>query len=791
MPLSHLSDAGVRALAEAIAAVDPDGEFVKLDAEARQVWYSPRIKQHEVIRDYVGEEEPVRAYLIAWLCTTGVYPPEALELERSYEYGRSGQAQLDVRISEPDSPDRAFALIEVKAPGMWGGPEDPQIRGQLFALTAADPDTKVLSLVTVQVGSETPTLTTVTIDYTSGLTYNRWVREGRPSIQDFPVNYQEPTEVPYAPGTDRDLRTDITRPQLDRIRRELHNKLWGGSRDDNQIYAWLVRLFLTKIHDEKVTDERAPYRFQVFHEGTTKETPLTTLNRISECYEEAYHRYVDIDAEDVDPLDETLFSADEVQWVVETLQDISITSAGRASGDLLGAFFEAITRDGFKQSKGLFFTHYNLAVFMLEVLEIEELAEQKLRSHAHPNDRLPYIIDPACGSGTFLLAAMRLVTQHVTTNRTRLSSNRDVREQLTSKFPKVSPNEWAREFIYGIEKREDLAISTKVNMVLHQDGHTHIYHDDGLAPLDRLAAKHHEQKFRTGNDSDNAYERGIAETFDVVVTNPPFSITLDGSVRERLTDNFILANDRNSENLFLERWYQLLKHGGRLAAVLPESFFSTGKNISARIFLLLHFDFRAIVTLPVHAFQPWTPTRTSLLFAQKKTAHDEKKWVDKFQGYRDTAVAAKVSGLAAARKIMAPGVRTTAQQIAGHVETAKTATRQLGLLLPGGRLSDVDWATAVHEAISGVDPDVFAFDATVRDLGGTDYLGVIVSEVGYRRTRRAENSVRNDLFYAVTDAATEPEQLRNLNYAKDGWRVVVADDHKNALSILRSASLWI
>jgi type I restriction enzyme M protein len=279
LPLPHLGEAGQRALAAAIVEADPDGEFVKLDVDTRQVTYTSRIKQHENIRDYVGEEEPVRAYLVTWLCTDGLYPPEALELERSYEYGRAGLAQLDIRISQPDSSDRAFALIEVKAPGDWGGADDPRIKGQLFALTAADPETLVLSLVTVQVGSEgIPSLTTVTIDYNPALTFDRWVKGGRPSIQDFPVNYQEPTQVPYAPGTERDLRTDLTRPQLDRIRRELHNKLWGGSRDDNQIYDWLVRLFLTKILDEKVTDINQPYRFQVFHEGVAKSRPRLLLN---------------------------------------------------------------------------------------------------------------------------------------------------------------------------------------------------------------------------------------------------------------------------------------------------------------------------------------------------------------------------------------------------------------------------------------------------------------------------------------------------------------------------------
>ncbi|GII25356.1 HsdM family class I SAM-dependent methyltransferase [Planosporangium mesophilum] len=792
LPLPQLGHVGQEALARAIRELDPEGEFVTLDVDAKQVTYSPRIRQHELIRDYVGEEEPVRAYLVAWLCTMGLYPPEALELERPYSYGRGGQAQVDVRISHADAPERAFAIIETKPPGDWGGSTDPRIRGQLFALTAENPDTSVLSLVTAQVGADgRPFLNTVTVDYRPGLTFQRWERDGRPHVEDFPVNYQEPTQVPYAPGTDRDLRTDLTRPQLDRIRRELHNKLWGGSRDDNQIYAWLVRLFLTKIHDEKVTNEGEAYRFQVRHRGTDKESASDTLKRVNECYQEAYQRYVDQDVTQVDPLDESLYSAEEVQWVVETLQGFSLTAAGRTTGDLLGTFFEAITREGFKQSKGLFFTHYNLAIFMLEVLGIGDLAEEKLTSRAHTNDRLPYVIDPSCGSGTFLLASMRLISQHIAERRPQLSRNRDVREQLASKFPENAPNEWAKEFIYGVEKREDLAISTKVNMVLHRDGHTHIYHDDGLAELDALATKHREQKFRAGRDADGVYEKPVAETFDVVVTNPPFSITLDGSVKERFADNFQLAADRNSENLFLERWYQLLKHGGRLAAVLPESFFSTTENLAARLFLFQRFNVRAVVSLPVHAFQPWTPTRTSLLFAQKKTPAEEIAWTAAFSAHFAQITADRDAVLAATRIVIKPGQRTTPEQLAAHARTATAALERLGLPVPDGDPTTQAWAVQAQTAAKAVSPESSAFAATVYQIGGDSYLGVIVGEVGYRRTKRAENASRNDLFHAVQpdgEGGTEP--VRNLNDAKNGWQIVVTDGATDALAVLRREALW-
>lgn len=789
--MADLGPAGLQVLDQQIRELDPDGRFVTLDVENSQVFYCAEITQHERIRDYVGEEEPVRAYLVAWLCVVGGYPPACIELEKRYRFGRSTDMELDLRLTRPDGD--VFALVETKAPGDYHDIDDPRLEGQLFAPSGQEPGCRVLSLVTVEIGAdETPVVNSVTIDYEQGLTFARWKREGSPHVDDFPINYGEPTHEPFRNGGPHDLRTDVTRPELDRLRRQLHDRLWGGSRDDNQIYAWLVRLFLTKIHDEKVTNNGDPYSVQVLRVGSRREPADVTLARINDRYLDAYRRYITPDARHVEPVNGGVFSPTETTWVVEMLQGLSLTAAGRSSGDLLGGFFESITRDGFKQSKGLFFTHYNLAVFMLEVLELPLLAEEKLKSNAHPNDRLPYIIDPTCGSGTFLLAAMRSVTRHIESRRRSLKNNRDVAEQLDLKFPEQAPDTWAKDFIYGIEKREDLSMSTKVNMVLHRDGHTHVYKDDGLAPLNAIASRHGEEKFRANPDPEHLYDKPVAETFDVVLTNPPFSITLDASVRASLVDTFTLAGDRNSENLFLERWYQLLKPGGRLAAVLPESFFSTTENVAARLFLFARFHVRAIVTLPPSAFQPWTPTRTSLLFAQKKRAAEERQWIESFAKHITTVEAALRSGTTALRKIEKPGRRTTPEQLVAHREVLSTCLTTLGEEELAVQFLDDSALVSARQALQSASLGSLAFARTVEETGsdGDSYVGITVDEIGYRRTRRAENTRPNDLFAATIEIDGEMRPVRNLNDVADGWQIVLGEGPPDALTILREARLW-
>jgi type I restriction enzyme M protein len=787
-----LGELGLAALAKEIKHLDPDETFVSIDVVNHQVWYCDEIIAHEAIGPYVGEEEPVRAYIVAWLIRVGGYTPASIELEKRYPSGR-GQIELDVRVA--DESGGAYALIEVKAPDSFGGASDPLIAGQLYSPAAMERGTRVLSLATIDVVTFDSIVSplSVTIDYPSWPTHRAWVNGGRPHRDDIPLNYGEATIEPFRRGGDHDLNHNIRQPDLDRLRQRLHDRLWGGSNDDNAIYAWLVKVFLTKIHDEKVTNDGEAYACQVMHTGSRPESVTTTASRINRRWEEAYRKYIISTGPDPDSLDSAIFTASDLSWAIEMLQGISLTSAGQTQGDLLGGFFEAITRDGFKQNKGLFFTHYNLAAFMVEVLDVSGMARKYIRDPGrHINDRLPYIVDPSAGSGTFLLAAMRAITSDIERQRNLLGTNDDVRDSLTRWLPTDAPNTWAAEFLYGIEKREDLATSIKVNMVLHQDGHTHIYKDDALAPLNDIASRQQDEKFRSHVDRASGYERPSAETMDVVITNPPFSLTLDPIIISNLARTFTLSAQRNSENLFLERWYQLLRPKGRLAAVLPESFFSTAENSDARRFLFHYFHVRAVVSLPPHAFQPWTPTRTSLLFAQRKTAEEAREWGDAYNEAVKWLGLSYRSAKAALRRLQHPRASEKADDL---VPARKEVGFQFDALGLGGTLSLDDGAQIefAQQMLASVDVAQLAFARTVEKVSpDASYIGMIVNEIGYKRTKRGEASRRNDLFQAVVDVEGTSEVIRNLslNTARGQWHMVRVDDGEDALSVLSKVALW-
>ncbi len=285
--------------------------------------------------------------------------------------------------------------------------------------------------------------------------------------------------------------------------------------------------------------------------------------------------------------------------------------------DVLGEFYEMVIREAFKQTKGLFLTHPNIVLFILAVLEVENLVTEKL---INPDEdvryRLPFVIDPSCGTGTFLVHYMKYVQKYVFEKGKSISAgDDDVTEFIKSNMSGSNPYKWVIDYVYGIDDEQVLATACQINMILHGDGSTNIYGTDGLDSFENYskmevtgANNMLSSKPKTGRVY---YSKTAIEKFDLVISNPPFNVNIDKVSTQR---NFDIVKGK-SEAYFLERWYQLLKPCGRIGVVLPESFFSVGEDIEGRFFLYKHFNIRAIVSLPNHAFSPHTTTSTSLLFA--------------------------------------------------------------------------------------------------------------------------------------------------------------------------------
>lgn len=233
----------------------------------------------------------------------------------------------------------------------------------------------------------------------------------------------------------------------------------------------------------------------------------------------------------------------------------------------LGDLFEQLLNKGFKQSEGQFFTPTPLTRFIWDSLPLAEI---------------PKVIDYACGSGHFLTEAV---------------------ESINSRLQTDENNTWVEKHIFGIEKDYRLARVSKISLFMNGAGSGNIIFGDGL---------------------ENQPEKHIENNaFDILVANPPYSVSAFKSHLKLKNNSFELLNRISNdgseiETLFVERIAQLLKPRGVAAVVLPSSILSNDSNsyTGAREILLKNFLIRSIVQFGSKTFGA-TGTNTVVLFLEK------------------------------------------------------------------------------------------------------------------------------------------------------------------------------
>lgn len=605
----------------------------KYDFEKGFISYSNKINQHREINVITGKEEIVRAYLISKLVNQLGYNMNTIEIEKEYDIGRPKINKNRIDIIVRDSKGNAFLYIEVKSPNEYEKNKDEIIEKQLFNMAACEKgqgiNVKYLVLYSFDIVNDEIVDKSIIIDYEKFPTFEEW-KKIRNSADTLPKKYGIAQKEPYIKGSKKDLTKNYSHTLLDNIRDNLHNVLWGGGgTDDNDIFSSLTNIILAKIQDESEKSDGEQYEFQIFAFDKNSEEVFETNEELFERINGLYRRalrtrlYITdeskIEKEYV--VQESKFSLTKLKYAVSELERYSFVDGKNSLNgkDILGDFFEGIIRQGFKQTKGQFFTHINIVKFMIWALQTDKLAIDKINN----NLELPYLIDPSAGSGTFLIEYMKFITENMKYRfRDKIRNSKDIIDKFEGWFnPDNRENRWAEKYIYGVEINFNLSTASKVNMILHGVKSTNIFTKDGL-----LSFEQYENILRTCKNDALYLNKKVNKQFDIIITNPPFNIELDNDTRKEVDNNFIFGNKSNSENLFIERWYQLLRENGRFAAVLPESVFDTSENKYIRLFLYKYFKIKAVVSLPQIAFEPFTSTKTSLLFAQKKTKKEIERW---------------------------------------------------------------------------------------------------------------------------------------------------------------------
>ena len=280
--------------------------------------------------------------------------------------------------------------------------------------------------------------------------------------------------------------------------------------------------------------------------------------------------------------------------------------------DLNGRMFEAfLTATMRGQALGQFFTPRSVVKLITRLAKL----------HAGP-DRVERVIDACCGTGGFLIEALTEMRRQVWQNRGITG------DQRTALLEEV-----ANEAIFGIDAGRNPLIAriARINMYLHGDGGSRIYMTDAL------------RHPPTASEADTVEIRGEvrelagllgegAVQFDACLTNPPFSMDYSSTVPEEneVLEAFTLSScggkrrrSLRSSVMFIERYWQLLKAGGRLITVIDDSVLGGKKYAGVRAFIWEHFIVRGIISLHGDAFQrSGARAKTSVLYLVKRGPTD-------------------------------------------------------------------------------------------------------------------------------------------------------------------------
>lgn len=408
----------------------------------------------------------------------------------------------------------------------------------------------------------------------------------------------------------------VSQDELTRRFEQAHQALWGGGElNPSEAFDELDKLIFCKLWDERrLRKQGEPYDFQIVavkpkdeSEAEVQKANVATnqdlLKRLKNLYEEGRKKDPEVFRDDI------RLSPAKARTVVSYLEGINLSdtdldSKGRAFETFMGSFF----RGDF----GQYFTPRPIVKFIVDVLPIT-------------NDSL--VLDTSCGSGGFLLHALD-----------------KVRKQADEYFkPGTDKNyrhwhDFAQHNLYGIEINEQIARTAKMNMIIHDDGHTNVIAADGLLPSSEIRNKTKNQGFKAGH-------------FDFIITNPPFGSTVKQTEKAYL-NQYQLATRRvdwlnpkskaaerpgqDTEILFIEQCWHYLTEGGYLAIVIPDGILTNSSLQYVRDEIEDLYRIVAVVSLPQTAFTATgAGVKSSVLFLKKHTAAETKRLRDIKQKLKD------------------------------------------------------------------------------------------------------------------------------------------------------------
>lgn len=586
-------------------------DYIKIGIEKKLISFNEDMSRVTYVfqnkeRNFNNPEEKVQAEAFLRLILDYNYPVERIKQFVPVTMG-SETKEADIVVFEDDMCLSPHILVECKRQEVSEA-EYQQAIEQAYSYAFALPCDVKYVWVTSSIKS----------DYFE-VDKNQNTRNQMPDIPQFGVknvaSYKYVYEAQYLPeevGKQRffDLAV-IDQSELTRRFKQAHEALWaGGQLNPSEAFDELDKLIFCKVWDERKPRRMGePYDFQIItvpkevEKSEAKRRLIENENlykRIMALYEEGRKKDQEVFRDNI------RLTPEKIRTVVSYLESVNL---GETDLDSKGRAFETFMGSFFRGNFGQYFTPREIVKFIVDVLPIDHDSK---------------VLDTSCGSGGFLLYALNKVRNKAT----ELYPNylKDVRQY--DRWFKYW-HDFAEKNLYGIEISEQISRAAKMNMIIHDDGHTNVITSDGLVSDDTIISRTNNQGFKYG-------------TFDFIITNPPFGSTVRQTEQayfktyqlgKKEEDWLAVAarpqeirDGQSTEVLFIEQDYKFLKEGGYLAIVLPDGILTNSSMQYVRTQIEDWFRIVAVISMPQTAFAAnGAGVKSSVLFLKKWTKEQTDK----------------------------------------------------------------------------------------------------------------------------------------------------------------------
>jgi type I restriction enzyme M protein len=372
--------------------------------------------------------------------------------------------------------------------------------------------------------------------------------------------------------------------------RRCHNAIYRSGIDSEDIALDMVRIILSKIEDEASAKDECDFHITP-DEFKNPAMRNAACERVRRLFSAVRDRYTDV----FTSTEEITASNSQLAVVVSQLQQYSFMDSPH---DVIGTAYEIYVASHLKGERGQYFTNRLVVNMMVKM--------------ASPTER-DIILDPACGSGGFILAAMNYIFDSIDNSSRSANSKEVLKRNVVHQ-------------LFGVDISPKLVKIAKANMLLGKDGHGGIEHANSLDSIDKLSARFNELC-------------GIGKP-SIILTNPPFGSGYDLRIKE----SSILSQYRNGhqwevsnsgeilysdklndrqgiapELLFLEKCLAWVKEGGIIGIVMAKGQLDNREAFAIRKTICNQAQILAIINLHEDTFEPFCGSKASVIFLRKQS----------------------------------------------------------------------------------------------------------------------------------------------------------------------------